>query len=95
MYDTSGLLHTCGKRLTYAGLDNGCQVLVCRVCSDKSGSEISYRIPTEDSRKLPYPWETKRVKVYTCRDCGAGITEEQAKRMFEEVGRALCILCHG
>lgn len=95
MFDTTGMLHTCGKKLTYAGIDNGCYVFVCRACTDKNGSEISYRISIEDPRKLPFPWEIPRVKIYHCRDCPAEITEEQAKRTFKEEGRALCVICEG
>ncbi len=95
MFDTSGMLHTCGKRLAYAGIYNGCHVLVCRDCTDKYGAEVSYRIPVEDPRKLPFPWEIPRVKFYTCRDCGAGITEEQALQTFQEEDRALCVRCEG
>jgi hypothetical protein len=95
MFDTTGMLHTCGKKLTYAGIDNGCRVLVCRDCTDKYGSEVSYRISIEDPRKLPFPWEIPRVKVYHCRDCPSEITEEQAKRTFNEEGRALCVRCEG
>lgn len=93
MFDTSGMLHTCGKKLTYAGIDNGCNVLVCRACTDKNGSEISYRIPIEDPRKLPFPWEIPRVKVCKCRDCGVRIHEKQALKTFNELGRALCGKC--
>ena len=92
MLDTSGMLHTCGKKLVYKGIDNGCYVLVCL---DKKCDGASYRLPVEDPRKLPFPWEIKRVKIYSCRDCGAGITEEQAKRTFQEEGRALCVICEG
>lgn len=94
MIDTTGMLHTCGHKLVYAGIDNGCYVLVCL---NKKCNNFSYRIPVEDPRKLPFPWEMERVKVYTCRDCGFQIMEEQATRTFEEVGRALCESCenHG
>lgn len=40
--DTTGMLCTCGKKLNYAGIDNGCHVLVCPVHSKKS-----YRIPCQ------------------------------------------------
>jgi len=92
MFDTSGMLHTCGKKLVYQGIDNGCYVLVC---PNKNCDGASYRFPIEDPRKLLFPWEIPRVKVYTCRDCGAEITEEQAKRTFNEEGRALCVICEG
>lgn len=69
--------------------------LQSRDCTDKNGSEISYRISIEDPRKLPFPWEIPRVKVYHCRDCPAQITEDQAKRTYREEGRALCVRCEG
>ncbi len=72
--DIAGMRCTCGKQLVKDGIDNGCQVLKCPKCEGKS-----YRITIEDPRKLPFPWEILRVKVYTCRDCGTEITEEQAK----------------
>ena len=63
-FDTSGMLHTCGKRLVYKGIDNGCYVLVCL---DKKCDGASYRLPIEDPRKLVSPCELitlPRVKVY-------------------------------
>uniref|UniRef100_A0A6M3JX19 Uncharacterized protein n=1 Tax=viral metagenome TaxID=1070528 RepID=A0A6M3JX19_9ZZZZ len=95
MFDTSGMLHTCGKKLVYKGIDNGCYVLMC---PEKKCDGASYRLPTEDPRKLVSPCELitlPRVKVYTCRDCPAKITEEQAKRTYREEGRALCVICEG
>lgn len=87
------MLHTCGKKLVYQGIDNGCYVLVCL---DKKCDGASYRLPVEDPRKLVSPCELitlPRVKVYKCRDCGTEITEEQAKTTFKEEERALCIVC--
>lgn len=94
-FDTSGMLHTCGKKLVYQGIDNGCYVLVC---PNKNCDGASYRLPVEDPGKLVSPCDLitlPRFKVYTCRDCGTGITEEQAKRTFNEEGRALCVRCKG
>jgi ssDNA-binding Zn-finger/Zn-ribbon topoisomerase 1 len=93
-FDTTRMLHTCGKKLTYQGIDNGCHVLVC---PNKKCDGASYRFPVE-VRKLISPCELitlPMVKVYKCRDCGAGIMEEQAKRTFQEEGRALCVICEG
>ncbi|MDP2217230.1 MAG: hypothetical protein Q8J68_08095 [Methanolobus sp.] len=78
--DTSEMLCTCGKKLNYAGTDNGCHVLVCPVHSKKS-----YRIPV-DQGTLPFPLETLMVKKYNCKDCGADIEKGQALRTFEEEG---------
>lgn len=89
-FDATGMLCTCGKRLVYRGMDNGCYLLACPRCEGKS-----YRIPTIDPRTLPFPWEIPRVKVYNCRDCGTVITEEQALGTFHEEGRALCVICEG
>lgn len=64
MFDTTGMLHTCGKKLVYRGIDNGCYVLVCL---DKKCDGASYRIPIEDPRKLISPCELitlPMVKVY-------------------------------
>lgn len=91
--DTSGMLHTCGKKLTYAGIENGCHVLVCLACTDKHKQTVQFRIPVEDPWKLPFPWETPRIRTHNCRDCGRQIDEKQAKDTFEEVGRALCVFC--
>lgn len=89
------MLHTCGKKLVYQGIDNGCYVLVCL---DKKCDGASYRLPIEDPGKLVSPCELitlPRVKVYTCRNCRAEISEEQAKRTFKEEERALCLICEG
>ena len=91
-FDTSGMLHTCGKKLVYQGIDNGCYVLVC---VNKKCDGAGYRLPVEDPSKLLFPWETPILKVYKCRDCRAEITEEQAKRTFKEEDRALCLICEG
>lgn len=85
----------CGKKLVYHGIENGCHVLVCPHCTDKHKIPKQYRIPVEDPRKLPFPWEIPRVKVYHCRGCRMPITEEQATKTFEEEGRALCVSCVG
>lgn len=87
------MLCTCGKRLTYQGIENGCYILVCLHCK----ADKMYRIPVDDPRKMPFPWEIPRVKVYTCRDCHARIEEDQALRTFKDLGRALCVSCvdHG
>lgn len=93
MFDTSGMLHTCGKKLVYKGIDNGCHVLVCL---DKKCDGASYRLPIEDPRKLVSPCELitlPRVKVYKCRDCGVQIHKKQAMKTFNELGRALCGMC--
>lgn len=90
MFDTAGTLHTCGKKLVYRGIDNGCYVLVCL---DKKCDGASYRLPVEGPGKLLFPWETPILKVYKCRNCRAEITEEQAKRTFHGEGRALCVIC--
>lgn len=84
------MLCTCGKKLVYKGVDNGCHVLACPGCEGKS-----YRIPVIDPRTLISPCEMVlvKVKVYACRGCRARIEEEQAKRTFDEKGRALCESC--
>jgi len=33
------------------------------------------------------------TKVFKCRGCGCQISEEQAKKTFNEIGRALCKIC--
>lgn len=88
--DTSGMLCTCGKKLNYAGTDNGCHVLVCPVHSKKS-----YRIPMTDPMTLISPCEMVGITVKTtaCRLCGTVIAEEQALRTFNEYGRAVCAEC--
>lgn len=89
MFDTTGMLCTRGKKLNYAGTDNGCHVLVCPVHSKKS-----YRIPI-DQRTLVSPCEMVgiRVEVTACRLCGIVIAKEQALRTFNEYGRAVCAEC--
>lgn len=89
-FDTSGMLHTCGHKLVYAGIDNGCHVLVCL---NKKCGGYYYRIPVEDPRKLPFPWETPREKVYKCTVCRTQITKEQALETFDKLGKAVCESC--
>lgn len=92
--DTTGMLCICGKKLIRAGIDNGCQVLAC---PDMKRCGTEYRIPLDDPRTLPFPWEAVRVsaRIYKCIDCKMEIDEEQAKRTFQEEGRALCVICEG
>lgn len=93
--DTAGMLHTCGKKLMYKGIENGCYVLECTKCSDKHKQNIQYRIPVEDPRKLVSPCEMVGITVKTtaCRLCGTVIAEEQALRTFNDLGRAVCAEC--
>jgi len=77
MFDTSGMLHTCGKKLQFKGIDNGCYVLMCE---NKKCDGAGYRLPVEDPGKLVSPCEMitlPRVKVISI--------EQQANIMCEMV----------
>lgn len=87
--DVTGMLCSCGSRLRNAGKDNGCFVLACT----NPKCPMQYRIPDIDPRTLPFPWETPRQTVYGCRVCSHAIEEEQAKRTFRDLGKAMCKEC--
>lgn len=51
LFDTAGMLCTCGKRLVHKGIEYGCYVLAC----PNPKCNRQYQIPTDNRQTLEYP----------------------------------------
>lgn len=80
----------CGGKLEYHGVVRGCHEYTCQKCGN------GCNIPTQDPRDLVSPCELiYNRKSILCKGCGRVIQRDQAIRTFDELGRALCIICEG